>query len=94
MLERELQAEQRAGERMRILRQATGQLTRAANDAIQAYRRATAGLAAELKRADTDPVEAEATARALSEARADMLAALDVASRRYPWAKPWRTPED
>lgn len=94
VLDRQLLAETRAAERMRILRQATGQITRAANDAIQAYRRVTAGLEAELKRADTDPAEAAAMERALSDARQEMLNALEVASQRYPWAKPWNAPLD
>jgi hypothetical protein len=72
-----------------MLRQATGQITRAANDAVHAYRRVTAGLQAEIRRGDTDPAEAAAMERALSEARAEMLNALEVASQRYPWAKPW-----
>ena len=94
VLDRELLAEPRAAERMRILRQATGQITRAANDAIQAYRRVTAGLQAELDRADTDPSEAAAVERTLFDARQEMLDALEVASQRYPWAKPWRAPID
>ena len=79
---------------MRILRQATGQITRAANDAIQAYRRVTAGLEAELMRADTDALEAAAMERTISDARQGMLDALEIASQRYPWAKPWRAPID
>jgi hypothetical protein len=30
----------------------------------------------------------------LATARSEMLEALDVASRRYPWAKPWRPIEE
>jgi hypothetical protein len=94
LLDRELQLESRAAERMRLLRQATGQITRAANDAIHAYRRVTAGLEAECRRADTDPSEVAAMERTLSHARQEMLDVLEVASQRYPWAKPWRASFD
>ena len=69
--------------------QATGQITRSANDGIQAYRRVSQALAAEASHVDSDPEEIERTTRDLAEARAGMLAALDVASKRYPWAEPW-----
>ena len=93
-LDRQLLAELRPDEQVRLLRQATSQITRAANDAIQAYRRVTEGLQAESQRSDTDPSEAERMAQTLASARSEMLTALDVASRRYPWAKPWREAED
>lgn len=93
-LDRQLQAELRPDEQVRLLRQATSQITRAANDAIQAYRRVTEGLQAETQRSDTDPSEAARMAQTLSTARSEMLEALDVASRRYPWAKPWRPIEE
>ena len=92
-LDRQLQAEQRPAEQVRLLRQATSQITRAANDAIQAYRRVTDGLEQERRRSDTDVSEAARMSQSLSEARSEMLEALDVASRRYPWAKPWRSEE-
>jgi hypothetical protein len=93
-LDRQLQAELRPDEQVRLLRQATSQITRAANDAIQAYRRVSEGLQAETQRSDTDPSEAARMAQTLSAARSEMLTALDVASRRYPWAKPWRPIEE
>jgi len=93
-LDRQLLAELRPDEQVRLLRQATSQITRAANDAIQAYRRVTEGLQAEGQRSDTDPSEAARMAETLSTARAEMLEALEVASRRYPWAKPWRPIEE
>lgn len=93
-LDRQLQAEPRPDEQVRLLRQATSQITRAANDAIQAYRRVTEGLQAENQRSDTDPSEAERMTQTLAAARSEMLEALDVASRRYPWAKPWRPIEE
>ena len=46
-------------------------------------------LRAEAAHADADPVEVADATRALAEARARMLAALEVASQRYPWAEPW-----
>jgi len=92
-LDGQLLRETRPEEQLRLLREATSQITRTANDAIQAYRRVTEGLRVESERSDTDPSEAARTAQALADARAEMLNALEVASRRYPWAKPWR-PED
>ncbi|MGH2383803.1 MAG: hypothetical protein ACRDGB_01970, partial [Candidatus Limnocylindria bacterium] len=80
-------------EQLRLLRQTTSQITRTANDAIQAYRRVTEGLRVESERSDTDPSEAARLSEALSDARSEMLSALEVASQRYPWAKPWR-PDD
>lgn len=92
-LDRQLLAELRPDEQVRLLRQATSQITRSANDAIQAYRRVSEGLEQERQRSETDPSEAARMAQSLSEARTEMLEALDVASRRYPWAKPWRSDE-
>ena len=92
-LDGELAREMRPDEQLRLLRQTTSQITRTANDAIQAYRRLTEGLRVESERGDTDPAEATRTAKAIADARSEMLTALEVASRRYPWAKPWR-PED
>ncbi len=92
-LDGELARELRPEEQLRLLRQTTSQITRTANDAIQAYRRLTEGLRAESERGDTDPAEAVRTGQAIADARSEMLNALEVASRRYPWAKPWR-PDD
>jgi hypothetical protein len=92
-LDQELARELRPEEQLRLLRQTTSQITRTANDAIQAYRRLTEGLRAESERGDTDPAEAVRTGQAIADARSEMLNALEVASRRYPWAKPWR-PDD
>jgi hypothetical protein len=90
ILDRQLTAEAREDERLKHLRQATGQITRSANDGIQAYRRVASALRAEALHADADTVEVEQASRALADARARMLEALEVASRRYPWAPPWR----
>jgi hypothetical protein len=92
-LDRQLLREARPEEQLRLLRQTTSQITRTANDAIQAYRRVTEGLRVESERDDTDPSEAARLSEALSDARTEMLHALEVASQRYPWAKPWR-PDD
>lgn len=92
-LDQELLRESRPDEQLRLLRQTTSQITRTANDAIQAYRRLTEGLRVESERGDTDPAEATRMGQAIADARSEMLTALEVASRRYPWAKPWR-PED
>jgi hypothetical protein len=92
-LDRQLLREARPEEQLRLLRQTTSQITRTANDAIQAYRRVTEGLRAEADREDADATEAARLSESLSEARNEMLQALEVASQRYPWAKPWR-PED
>ena len=89
ILDRQLSSEEREEERLKHLRQATGQITRSANDGIQAYRRITQALRAEASHADADAAEVAETTRALSEARGRMVAALEVASRRYPWAAPW-----
>ena len=91
ILERQLGAEGREEEQLKHLRQATGQITRSANDGIQAYRRITAALKTERTHADADAAEIAFATQALSDARARMLGALEVASRRYPWAPPWKT---
>ena len=89
ILDRQLSSEDRDEERLKHLRQATSQITRSANDGIQAYRRIASALRAEASHADADPVEVADATRALAEARTRMLAALQVASQRYPWAEPW-----
>ena len=86
ILERQLGANVRDGEQLIHLRQATGQITRAANDGIQAYRRVAAALKAEAGEADADADELAQATRVLADARARLMTALDVASRRYPWA--------
>jgi hypothetical protein len=93
ILDRQLSSEDRDEERIKHLRQATGQITRSANDGIQAYRRITLALRAEASHADADPQEVADATRALADARGRMLAALEVASRRYPWAEPWKAAE-
>ena len=90
ILDRQLNGESREEERLKHLRQATGQITRSANDGIQAYRRVASALRAEAVHADADAAEVEQASKNLADARARMLEALEVASKRYPWAPPWR----
>ena len=71
---------------MRHLRHATGQITRSANDGVHAYRRALVAIKQESEREDADDAEVQRVAEHLRTARARMLAALDIAGRRYPWA--------
>ena len=92
ILDRQLSTEQREEERLKHLRQATGQITRSANDGIQAYRRVSRALQAESQQPDADALEVADATRALADARARMLVALEAASRRYPWATPWGEP--
>lgn len=85
VLDRQLAADERPLEQMRHLRQATGQITRAANDAIQAYRRVSTALRAEASQTDVDDDELAQAVSELASARAAMLAVLEVARRHYPW---------
>jgi hypothetical protein len=87
-LDQRLATEQRPEERMRMLREATNQITRSANDAIQAYRRARASVDAELEMPDGDHAHARRMSADLDAARAEVLAALDRASGRYPTPTP------
>ncbi len=89
ILDHQLSTGERDDERLKDLRQATGQITRSANDGIQAYRRVSQALRAEVQHADADAVELADATRSLADARARMLTALEAASRRYPWAEPW-----
>jgi HAMP domain-containing protein len=92
-LDRQMLGDARPQEQLRHLRQATGQITRSANDGIQAYRRVAQVLRAEAEHANADSDEIERAGESLAAMRAEMLEALEVASRRYPWADPWR-PDD
>lgn len=84
ILQRQLADEQREGERMNHLRQAAGQITRAANDGIEAYRRVSAALKAEAGQADADADELALATELLAESRRRLMSALEVAHRRYP----------
>lgn len=89
-LDRQLAAESIAGERMRLLREATNRITREANDGIQAYRRAVRALKTEDDRAGGIVTEESRLMNAkLGAARQELLRALAETSQRYPWATPW-----
>jgi hypothetical protein len=85
-LERRLANEARPSERLRMLRETTNQVTRAANDAIQAYRRARATVDAELELPHADLEGAREMRLVLERARTDVLTALEITSRRYSWS--------
>ena len=83
-LDRHLAKEHRPSERMRMLREATNRITRTANDAVHAYRRASRAIKVELERPDANVETAERMRTRLDEARAKVLTALAVANERYP----------
>ena len=83
-LDRQLETENRPSERMRMLREMTNRITRAANDAVTAYARSKRALKTELERADADVKAVDALSERLEGARNELLKALEVASRRYP----------
>ncbi len=83
-LDRRLEDEQRPSERLRMLREATNQITRTANDAIQAYRRTRAAVTAELAMPTGDWKHAKRMSAELTVARQGVLTALEETSRRYP----------
>ncbi|HEY7526871.1 MAG TPA: hypothetical protein VIA82_08575 [Candidatus Limnocylindria bacterium] len=85
-LDRQVATEASPDERVRRLREATARITRAANDAIQAYRRGLRAVEAQLGSAKTSREESLAMRASLQAARQDLLGTLEVASRRYPWA--------
>ena len=83
-LDARLEAEPRATERLRLLRATTNRITRTANDAIQAYRRARRAVDAELQRSHGSAEGALAMRAGLQSARLELLRALRVAGLRYP----------
>lgn len=85
-LDAKLEHEANARERLRLLRETTNQITRAANDAVQAYRRASRAVNAELEKPNANITAAKEMRAHLGAARRELLGVLDVASRRYPWA--------
>jgi hypothetical protein len=93
VLDRQLSADARPEEQMRHLRQATGQITRAANDAVQAYRRVSGALKAEAAHPEVDAVEVEHARRELAAVHEAMLEVLKSAGERYPWAAPFAAPD-
>jgi hypothetical protein len=86
-LDRRLAIELRATERLRLLRETTNRITRAANDAIDAYRAGDRAVTRHLAREEPNrATEALATRARLSAAKVELLRALEVAAQRYPWA--------
>jgi hypothetical protein len=90
-LDGELEAQLRhaagAADRLRLLRETANQITRTANDAVHAYRRANRSVDTELGR-DAANIQAATEVRGLLHAaRRDLLAVLDSASRHYPSAE-------
>jgi hypothetical protein len=83
-LDAQLLREQRPAERMRMLRETTNRIIRTANDAAQAYGRASRAVTAELQRPNVDPAPAKAMRLRLDAARLAVMSALEVASKRYP----------
>lgn len=83
-LDARLRAETRPRERMRMLRETTNRITRTANDAVEAYRRASRAVKAELAKPNADVAAATELQAELRAARLEMLRVLDLASRRYP----------
>jgi hypothetical protein len=83
-LDEELGRESRPGERLRLLRETTNRITRAANDAIHAYARGRASVERELRRAGGDTELARRTRDELRSARVELLRVLAIANSRYP----------
>jgi len=86
-LDRRLAEESRPSERVRLLRETTNRITRTANDAVQAYRRARRSLDAELRRPSADVEAVTRLGERLTAARANVLTALEAANARYPQAE-------
>jgi hypothetical protein len=85
-LDRQLLEPRAASEQVRLLRGATARITRAANDAIQAYQRGRRAVDAALAHPDRDNGATIAMRASLQTARRDLLQSLRNAGRRYPWA--------
>ena len=82
-LDRRLETEGRPPERLRMIRETTNQITRVANDAINAYGRVSRAIKAEEGRAQPDLVAAGAMRSRLDAARAAVLEVLERAKGRY-----------
>ncbi len=82
-LDRRLERESRPSERLRMIRETTNQITRVANDAINAYGRASRAVRAEEDRSEPDLVAARAMRARLDAARAAVLSELGEAEGRY-----------
>ncbi len=82
-LDRDLETERRPAYRLRMLRETTNRITRAANDAVQAYARASRAIRAELERPGADVETANAMRSRLVAGRREVLRALELAQQRY-----------
>lgn len=91
-LDKRLASEHRESERMRMLRETTNQVTRTANDAIQAYARLRTALSSEIERPEGDHDAAVEMQRLLREARAEVLKAIETMNERYAWG--YAQPDD
>lgn len=85
-LDRQLDGETRSDQRLRMLRETTNRITRAANDAVHAYQRARRSLDAEQKRASSDTLGTQELRQRLLAARESVLVALRATEWRYPAA--------
>ena len=83
-LDSALASEARPAERLRMVREATNRITRTANDAIDAYRRAQRTLETQASRGGTSEEAVAGVRDRLSAARLELLAALEHARLRYP----------
>ncbi len=83
-LDGRLEGEARPSERLRFVRETTVRITRTANDAIQAYRRAKRFLDGSVAAAGGDGRDFAALQARLSADRQALLIVLDEARRRYP----------
>ena len=86
-LDRQLADEQRPAERLRMLRETTNRIVRAANDAVNAYARASRAVNAERARPHGNIAAADEMRILLDAARLDVLGVLEIASQRYPSLK-------
>ena len=84
-LDKRLLSEHRESERLRMLRETTNQVTRTANDAIQAYVRLRSALSTEIERPEGDHEAAIEMQGLLREARAEVLKAIETMNERYAW---------
>ena len=67
-----------------MLRETTNRITRTANDAVHAYRRASRAIEVELAKPDGDADAAHEMRTRLNDARSEVLRVIETASARYP----------
>lgn len=85
-LDAQLESQAQPAERLRLLREATNRITRAANDAIRAYGRGQRIVGSEMERGERHAARAEVMGGKLRGARLELLRVLETAGQRYPWA--------